>query len=293
MIDEHDPRVLVTGASGTIGRRVATQLAAAGLPIRAGDVAPHTIPRPGVEAFEAVRFDFTDPASYDGAFRGVEVMFCMRPPQLSNIRRDIVPALAAARALGVRHVVLLSLQGADRIKVVPHAKMESWLRDSGMTWTFVRPSFFMENLTGALAADIRERDAIVVPAGTGATSFVAADDVAAVAAAALIDPARHAGRAWTPTGTRAWRYDEVAAVLTAVLGRPIRYEGPGALRYVRHARNTLGMPWPMVAVTTGIFSTARFGQASGVTSDVAAVTGHQPVELPDWAAANAEAWRHG
>lgn len=299
--------VLVTGASGTIGGRVVHQFLAAGRPVRAGDLTPVGL-RPGrlpapaspgdpdhavgaTSRPDAVRFDYTDPATWRDAFAGVEVMFCMRPPQLSNVGRDIIPALAAARAAGVRHVVLLSLQGADRIKVVPHAKIETWLRGSGMAWTFVRPSFFCENLTAALAPDIRERDEIVVPAGTGAVSFVAADDVAAVVAAALSDPAGHAGRAWTPTGPKPWRYGEVAQVLSTTLSRPIRYRKPGAIAYARHARSALGMPWPMVAVTTGIHTTARLGLASGVTGDVAAVTGREPLDLPDCVRANVDAWR--
>jgi uncharacterized protein YbjT (DUF2867 family) len=241
-----------------------------------------------------VRFDFTDASSWPGAFRGVEVMFLMRPPQLSNIGRDMVPALEAARAAGVGHVVLLSLQGAEHNKVVPHARIEAWLRDSGLAWTFVRPSFFMENLSTTHAPDVRDRDAIIVPAGGGRTAFVAASDIAEVAAAALLDPAGHRNRAWTPTGPAALTYDEVAAILTDVLGRPIRYTRPGVLRYLPHAIRELGMPPAMALVTTAIYTVARLGRADGLTDDVRTVTGHDPVALADWAAQHRAAWeRHG
>lgn len=281
--------ILVTGALGNIGRLVVADLAAAGRAVRAAEVDPSRAAAQ-LGDVEAVRFDFTDPATWAAAFGGVEVMFLMRPPHLSNIRRDMVPALEAAKQAGVRHMVLLSLQGAEHNRMVPHAKLEAWLRESGLTWTFVRPSFFMENLSGTHAPDIRERDAIIVPAGGGRTAFVAAADVAAVASAALLDPVAHRDRAWTPTGPEALTYEEVAGILSGVLGRNIRYTRPGVLRYERHAVRDLGMPPAMALVTTAIYTVARLGRADGLTDDVATVTGRAPIAFAEWAAAHREAW---
>lgn len=285
------PPVLVTGATGNVGRYVVDGVSAAGRSVRAAVPHPDRVQRPpGAGAVTSVRFSFTEPSTWTTAFDGVEVMFLMRPPHLSNIDRDLVPALRAAQDAGVGHVVLLSLQGARTNPVVPHAKIERWLRDSSLGWTFVRPSFFMENLSGTHAGDIRDRDAIAVPAGEGATSLVAAADVAAVAVAALLDPAAHRGRAWTPTGEAALTYDDVAQVLSDVLGRPITYQRPGILRYARHARTALGMPWAMVAVTSAIYTVARLGRADGLTDDVQTVTGRAPTSLADWAIQHRHHW---
>jgi uncharacterized protein YbjT (DUF2867 family) len=284
------PPILVTGALGNIGRLVVAGLAGQGLAVRAADVNAQALDEAFGPLVQTVRFDFTDPGSWSGAFDGVEVMFLMRPPQLSNIARDMLPALEAAKAAGVAQVVLLSLQGAEGNKVVPHAKIEAWLRESRLRWTFVRPSFFMENLSGTHASDIRDRDEILVPAGRGATSFVAASDVADVAVVALADPDRHVGLAWTPTGPRALTYEQVATTLSQVLGRPIAYRRPGALRYALHAKQVLGMPWAMVGVTTAIYTVARLGRAGGLTQDVRTVTGHEPVAFADWAADQAHRW---
>lgn len=282
--------ILVTGPLGTIGRRVVGGLVQRGRVVRAADVDLSALVAAFGPEVESVRFDFTDPTSWQGAFEGVEVMFLMRPPHLANIARDMVPALEAAKSAGVGHVVLLSLHGAEGNKVVPHAKIEAWLRASGLRWTFVRPSFFMENLSGTHAADIRDRDEILVPAGRGATSFVAAADVADVAVVALDAPAAHVGRAWNPTGIQALTYDQVAAELSEELGRPIAYSRPGALRYAVHARRALGMPWAMVGVTTAIYTVARLGRAGGLTDDVFTVTGHPPMAFADWAADHARTW---
>lgn len=283
--------VLVTGASGNVGRVVLAELRQAGVPVRAADANPERVHAIVGDAVDAVALDFTDPATWQAAYSGVDRMFVMRPPHLGNVARDMVPSLEAARAAGVRHMVLLSLQGAERNRVVPHARLESWLRGSGVAWTFVRPSFFMENLSTTHAADIRDRDEIVVPAGRGATAFVAAADVGAVAAAALRDPSAHRGRAWTPTGPEALTYDEVAAELTMALGRPVRYRRPGALAYARHASSVLGMPRGMVLVTAAIYSAARLGLAAGLTDDVRTVTGRPPISFGDWAVQHRGAWQ--
>jgi len=173
---------------------------------------------------------------------------------------------------------------------VPHAAVEKWLRSSGLTWTFVRASFFHQNLSTTHAADIRDHDKIIVPAGNGATAFVDAEDVGAVAAAALLDPAAHAMKAWTVTGPRAVTYDQIADILTTELRRPIRYTRPGLLRYVHHSHGSLGMPWGMVAVTSAIYTTARLGLAAGLTTDVKAVLGRDPIDFTEFAHRERLAW---
>ena len=268
-----DTPILVTGATGTVGRPLVRALVAAGASVRAASRSAHP-----VDGAEAVRVDLAEPASWAGALAGVRTLFLLLPP-----RASAVPFLEAARASGARHVVLLSVQGADHpvaARVVPHARVEAWLRTSGMTWTFVRPSFFVQNLSVVHGRQVREHDELLLPAGRGLTAFVDVDDVAAVAAAALLDPAGHAGRAWTPTGPEALTYDEVAARMGAVLGRPIAYRRPGL---VAHAVRPLrwGMAPGMVAVTSVVYTTARLGLAAGLTGDVEVVTGLRPARVED------------
>jgi uncharacterized protein YbjT (DUF2867 family) len=290
MYGTYMPPVLVTGATGNVGRPVVRALLAAGREVRAAVRAPGS---PVPDGAEVVAFDFTDPGTWTATFRGVEAVFLVRPPQIANVRRDMAPALRAARAAGVRQVVLLSLQGAERVPVVPHAALERELRGSGMDWTFVRAAFFMQNLSTTHAPDIRDRGEIVVPAGRGRTAFVDVEDVAAVAAAALLDPDGHRHRAWTPTGPDALTYAEVATVLGEVLGRPVRYLRPGAAAYLRHARRTLGMPAGMAMVTTAIYTAARLGLAAGLTGDVATVTGRPPGSVRRFAERERHVWTAG
>lgn len=286
------PTILVLGASGNVGSAVVAGLAQAGMPVRIGQRSPAgRADLDGLPAgSETVPFDLVDETTWGDAHQGITSMFVLRPPSMGHVRRDLIPALAAAGRAGVRHVVFLSLQGAEKNRVVPHAAVEGWLRESGMDWTFVRPSFFHQNLSTTHARDIRDHDEIVVPAGRGATAFVDARDVGAVAAAALLDPLAHRNRAWTVTGPEALTYGQVAEILSDVLGRQVRYPTPGLLRYARHARTELGMPWGMVAVTSAIYTTARLGLAAGLTRDVAEVLGRQPIGFAEFAIRERQAW---
>lgn len=274
--------VLVTGVTGTIGRRVVDELIGQGVTWKAAS-------RAGQEP-NGCAFDFTQPATWAAAFQGVDSMLVLRPPALGNVERDMVPALNAARTHGVRHMVLISVQGADRIPMLPHARLERWLWASGLQWTVVRPSFFDQNLSTTHAQDIRNRDSIIVPAGDGRTAFVDAIDVAAVAARALADPHRHDGRIWTTTGKEALTYHDCARILSSELGRPIRYRRPGLLRYLRHATRQLGMSPPMAAVTGVIYTTARLGLAGALTDDVTTVLGRPPITFAEFVHREAAAW---
>ncbi|MEO8106839.1 MAG: NmrA family NAD(P)-binding protein [Actinomycetes bacterium] len=282
--------VLVTGATGNVGAPIVRALLEAGIAVRGAASSTAAVRKMFGDSVDAVELDFTDRRTWSAAFHGVNQMFLMRPPQLSRPRKQMVPALEAARAAGVRQMVFLSLQGAEANRIVPHAALETWLRGSGAQWTFVRPSFFMQNLSTTHASDIRDRDTIVVPAGDGATAFVDADDVAAVAAAALLDPASHEYRAWTVTGSEALSYFEVASIIGETIGRTITYTKPGISTYAWHAKQVLEMPPAMIAVTTAIYTTARLGKAGGLTDHFAAVTGHEPTTFAAFAAREHQAW---
>ncbi|MFN8514476.1 MAG: SDR family oxidoreductase [Chloroflexia bacterium] len=269
--------ILITGATGNVGAATVAALGQLGLRPRvaARDVAGAQ--RRLGDTATPVPFDFTDPATFGAAFDGVRRMLLVRPPALANVRRDIAPALDAARAAGVEQVVFLSLLGAERNPVVPHRRIEDLLRASGLGWTFLRASYFMQNLSTTHRDEIRQRGEIFVPAGQGRTSFIDVRDIAAVAAKALTEPG-HAGRAYPLTGAVALDYAIVAELLSAVLGRPVRYANPSPLAYARRLAGQ-GQPATYILVTTAIYLTARLGLAAGVTGDIARLLGREPITM--------------
>ncbi|POH61340.1 NAD(P)-dependent oxidoreductase [Cryobacterium zongtaii] len=287
---ERKNSILVTGATGNVGQVVVQELLDGGARVRATGRSVASVRRVFGDRVEAVALDFTDPTTWEAAFAGVEQMFLMRPPHLGKPKSQMIPALEYARDHGISQIVFLSLQGAEKNTIVPHAAIEAWLRGSGVAWTFVRASFFHQNLSTTHLTDIRDRDEIMVPARNGATAFVDVDDVGAVAAAALLNPSAHVDTAWTVTGNEALTYAQIAEILTHELGRPIRYARPGVLRYIVHARRKLGLPWGMVLVTAAIYTTARLGLAAGLTDDVRQVLGRDPVGFAVFAHRDRSVW---
>jgi len=280
-------KILVTGATGTVGAAVLERLRGCEprvvAAVRDMDRARQRLG----DDVAYVPFDFERPDTHAAAFAGIERLFLVRPPALADVRRSIAPAIRAAQQAGVRGVVFLSLLGVERNRLVPHHQIERLLRQSGMDWTFLRASYFMQNLDTVHREEVR-RGELLIPAGRGATSFVDVRDIAAVAALALTETG-HANRAYDLTGARALTYAEVARQFTAVLGRPVRYGEPSPLAYVRALR-TQGQPWPFVAVTLGIYTAARLGLAARVAADVQRLLGRAPLTLRQYIEDYRDSW---
>jgi len=278
--------ILVTGAIGNVGAALIEQLRGREVRIVAAvrDV-ERARQRLGA-GLEYVQFDFARPETYS-AFAGVDRLFLVRPPEIADVRGVIAPAIDAARRAGVRQVVFLSLLGVERNPIVPHYRIEKALRESGMTWTSLRASYFMQNLDTIHREDVR-RGAIVVPAGAGKTSFIDVRDIAAVGALALTEDG-HDNRGYALTGARALSYFEIARQFTAVLGRPVVYRNPSPLAYARHMRGQ-GHPWPFVLLTIALYTTARLGLAAAVTDDVARLLGRPPISLRRYIEDYRQAW---
>ena len=288
--------LVVTGATGTVGREVVRHLVAAGLDVRAAVRDPGA---PGAETAGTARFDYEAPETFAGALGGATAVFWLRPPPVSDVRGVMGPAMAYAAAHGAGgrppHAVVLSVVGANPL--VPHWHLERLARRLRMPTTVLRPSFFMQNLATAHAAEIRDRDEVFVPAGGGKTSFVDARDVGEAAARVMREGGRpaglgHAGRTYTLTGSEALSYDEVAAILTRVLGRPVRYARPSP-RAFRARKTAEGLAPDFVATMGRIYLVARLGLAGGLAPDLGRLLSRPPGTFEAFARDYAPVWVRG
>jgi uncharacterized protein YbjT (DUF2867 family) len=282
--------VVVTGATGNVGREVVAALLRDGRRVRAAvplrEVAEARA-RWG-DGVEVVAFDFEDPVTYAGALEDAGAIFLMRPPQKSDVRRGMGPMIRYVAEHGAPHTVVLSVLGAGANPLVPHHAMERLVRRSGAPFTLLRPSFFMQNLSTTYREDIGVRSEIFVPAGRGRTSFIDVRDIAAVAAA-VMGRREHFGRAYTLTGSESLDYFEVADVLTRVLGHPIRYANPTPRQFRERLREQ-GTPDEFIRVLRGIYFTARVGLAARVTPDTERLLGRPPIALERFAHDHARLW---
>jgi uncharacterized protein YbjT (DUF2867 family) len=269
--------ILVTGATGNVGSELVKNLHRQGHRVRATVLAKSEETRVPDADIPWVRFDFGDQGTYREAFAGVDRLFLMRPPAISDINRYIRPAIAYAGSAGVRQITFLSLVGAEKNRFVPHAKVEALLKAADVHYTMLRCGFFMQNLSTTHAAEIRDDDEIFVPAGRGKTAFIDVRDIAAVAARTLTETG-HENKVYTLTGSEALDYEQVADIMSEVLGRKIRYANPSLPRFAWRLWRR-GYPLRYVGVVSAIYTTTRFGLAETVAPDTGELLGRAPIRL--------------
>jgi len=280
--------VLITGATGNVGSEVVKALREKAVKIRVAVLDPAQ-PEPRLDPdLERVRFVFGEEASYLPAFQGIDAVFLLRPPQISDAKHLINPAIDAMAAAGVRAVTFLSVQGAQSNPLVPHHAIEKHLEQSNLEYTFLRSAFFMQNLSTTHRDDIRLHDDIMVPAGSGRTAFVDVRDLAAVAALTLTR-AGHARCAYELTSDEALTYDEVALILSEVLGRNIRYPHPNVIQFWErmHERH---LSVGFVLIMTALYAVAALGKAGHLTGDTRRLLGRAPTSFRQFAQDYQQVW---
>jgi uncharacterized protein YbjT (DUF2867 family) len=279
-----DMTILVTNANGKVGSQVVSALVAAGRDVRVGARSPDKAAAsfPGATV---VPFDYADPASVEKALAAVTAVFTSAPYELlPGAELDLI---AAAQRLGVPRIVKLSALGVEADPGNPHSVVEAALRASALSWTVVRPTFFMQNYGTMAAPGIRDQGAIYEPAGDGKSSFVDTRDIAAVVVKALTEKG-HEGKAYPLTGPEALDRSEVASIIAQAAGKPVRYVpvDDAALRQAM-----AGAPPVLVELMSTLFGYVRAGQTAGVTTTVADVLGRSPTDFSTFARDHADAWR--
>jgi ergot alkaloid biosynthesis protein len=265
-------RVLVTGATGNTGHHVASRLAELGFTVRA---ATRTQPLPD-SRMEHVRFDWAEVSSHEEALSGVDRMYLVAPAMVEDPSKLMLPFIERALERGVRRVVLLSSsalpEGTPGLGTV-----HRMIRERVPEWTVLQPSWFMQNFMEArhLHGASLQRDGLLVTCtGEGRVGFVDARDIAEVAVRALADPTSH-DTAHVITGPQALRYDDVAAILSRVSGRPVRHVHVSPDEAVRHMM-AAGIPERYARLLAQLDEAIQQGAEGRVTDTVLRVTGREP-----------------
>ena len=279
----------ITGATGAVGGRIASRLAALGqgqrLVVRDAGRAPDL---PHAEVAEA---SYEDTRALREALAGARTFFMVSAGETADRARRHAAAVDAAVAAGVERIVYLSFLNAAPDATFTfardHWRTEEHVRSTGLRHTFLRDSPYLDYVPALTGAD----GVIRGPAGEGRVGAVARDDIADVAVAVLLGEDGHDGRTYDVTGPEAITMREVAEELSRVAGREVAYH-PETLEEAYESRSSYGVPeWEVEGWVTSYAAIAA-GELDVVSTTVGELTGHPPMGLAEFLRRCPESYRH-
>lgn len=265
---------LVTGASGQIGSTLVDLLLAQGQTVR------RATSRTPSQAGE-VQLNLATGEGLAAALAGADQLFLMAPPGHADQHELLIPAIDAAKAAGVRKVLLLSAMGANADDNIPLRRAELHLERSGLAWNVIRPNWFMQNFHTFWLHGIQTQGQILLPVGAAKGSFIDTRDIAAVAAKLLSSDA-FVNASHDLTGSEALDHTQVAAVLSQATGRTIGYTDIPE-DAMRQGLLGAGLPADYAEFLLVILGAFKAGYSERITDNVQRITGRAPIRLVQYA----------
>lgn len=258
--------ILVTAATGKTGRRVAAQLAAAG----------HAV-RPASRS-SATRLDWDEPTTWAPALAGVGAVYLVPPEEVTA---DLAPFVAEVERAGVGRLVLLSARapGQSGDDLLP--RTEAAVTGGATPWTIVRPSWFAQNFDEGVFAPGVAEGVVRLPVGDGLEPFVDADDIAAVAVAALTGSG-HEGRTYELSGPESLTFAEAVATIAEASGREVAFVDVDPDAWAAEVRSH-EVPEPVISTLSHLFAAIRRGDDDHVSTGVEEALGRRAGTFADWA----------
>ncbi|MFH8680853.1 SDR family oxidoreductase [Streptomyces lydicus] len=278
--------IVVTGATGNVGRPLTRVLTEAGERVTA--VSRHAAAVP--DGVRHVVADLAEPAGLTPALDGAKALFLLLSGDLHAPGARPADLIGLAQASGVRRVVLLSSQGVATRPLGPTRvamrALEDALRESGLDWAVLRPGGFASNAL-AWAESVRTQGAVAAPFGDVGVPVVDPADIAEVAAACLLDD-RHTGGVYELTGPEVITPRQQAEDIAAALGSPVRFHE--LTRDEAKAAMTRFVPAELADDTLDIISAPNPAELR-ISPDVEQVLGRAPRPFNSWVARNIAAFR--
>ena len=271
--------ILITGATGTIGRELTKQLALLdGVRVRAG---VHSVVKgenlKRLPHVEVVEMEFTKPESLHAAFTHADKVFMITPFTDNQVEMAKI-LVDEAKRNGVKHLVKLSVLGADNDQGIQiaewHREVEDYIVQSGIPYTFLRPASFMQNFVHFNSKSIQQENTIYIPIGDGKVSYIDSRDVAAVGVEVLTGTG-HEGKTYDLTGSDALSVNEVANIMSEVTGKPVRFVDVPE-NAAKDAMEQEKVPEWMIAAILELNGAYKSGSGEYISDNVEALTGRHP-----------------
>ena len=281
-------KVLITGATGNVGIEVLSALKKCNhqLDVYAGarDTELGTEQLSGYHA-KVIKFDFMNAETFLPAFKDLDVLFLLRPPQISDVEKYFVPLIEAAAKSSVKQIVFLSVQGVEKSKIIPHHKIENLIVASKITYTFLRPAYFMQNFTTTLHDDLVNNRRIYLPAGRAKFTVIDAVDIGSVAAKVLVEPQNHVNKSYDLTNNETLTFAEMADKISKGTGKDIKFISPNLLQFFLTKRRE-NVPVALILVMIMLHYLPRFQEIPKTTKSVKNITGQEPKTFDEFVFAN-------
>ncbi len=281
--------VFITGATGNVGLAVIEKLR---------QFEPSIAIIAGVRNVEKARasfaaeakvelrlFDFENDQTFETALNGIDIVFLLRPPHLADVERNFAPFLRLIAAKGTMKVVFLSVQGAERSTVIPHRKIELLLQEYGIDHIFMRPSYFMQNLTTTLKSEMDTERSITLPAGRAPFNWVDINDIGEMAAVLLGSFEVHRNQAIVISGKENLNFPCVVEKINRICSTHITYRSVGPLRYYLTKKKS-GMKPGMILVTFILHFLPRLQRAPEISTSIRFILGREPTSIEEFIAKN-------
>jgi uncharacterized protein YbjT (DUF2867 family) len=272
-------KILITGATGNVGLALIDALSKQNskLDIYAGlrNIEEDKIKLSNYK-INFSKFDFTDKNSYKEALNGCDIVFLLRPPQISEVEKYFEPIISTCKEMAVKHIIFLSVQGVEKSKIIPHHKIEKLIVESGIPYTFLRPAYFMQNFSTTLRNDLINKKLIYLPAGQARFTLIDVRDIASVTASILTNIEQHINKAYELTSKEKLTFAEMAAMLSKHLGVEIRFQSPNLLSFfISKKRESL--PTMLILVMIMLHYFPRFQKEPALSDWVEKLTGKEPI----------------
>jgi len=274
-------KILITGATGNVGMEVIKSLANLNHNDQVySGVRNVQADKQKLESFNAqhLQFDFTNCDTFEPALTNIDILFLLRPPQISEVQKYFKPLIESAVKKGVKHIVFLSVQGVQNSKIIPHHKIEKLIVESKIHYTFLRPAYFMQNFTTTLHNELKTKSRIYLPAGNARFTLVDVVDIGEVAAKILTETVNHRNQCYELTCNEKLTFTEIALKLSKGLGKTIQYESPNLVSFFITKKKEK-TPTKLILVMIMLHYFPRFQKEPNTTDCIATILNKQPKEF--------------
>jgi uncharacterized protein YbjT (DUF2867 family) len=300
MTERNESTILVTGATGNIGNELVKQLSVLGnhrsvrvrAAVRSG-IKAAAIKGLGVEVAES---DYTKPTTLSKAFIGVDKLFLNTPFQPDMVQLTSNLVAEAAKSGTIEHIVKLSVTGAEAEPGITisrlHREAEKIIEESGIPFTFLRASGFMQNFVNIYGSSIKSQGAFYAPAGDGKIGFIDVRDIASVGVKVLTDDQndRYNYKAYYLTGPEALSYGEAAEIISKEVGKKISYVNiPDEA--ARKGMKEVDMGDWFINSIIEMYGIVRAGHGSYLSPNVEELTGKKPIFFSQFAREYADSFK--